>query len=465
MLLILVLAGCSDAQQKNNASADSSSDAATADTDSGNNSPGDGAISWGFVNSTAQLVSQSVDPRFCENGWTNLVDRLMSEGRQNEPPLQPDYVTTFGSIEEMASASERVYPLVGEPFKTIRISLSWPCWMSSDAWKDSFVDAIETIRHAGFVVEITLSHHDSYPMSLADQTPGTGVAHSGWAHDTAVAAFREFVESAMYRLRDVLPSGARVYIINEPVGMAMNSFTGEGKWPPGGKRAGAGLARALQHLRDAHYEAIPLIRNAGYQPVVIKNIRPAKGDKTKIFGLDWVFNWWLLDALLHGCIDNDFDGFCEDEQPPSDIDLIGVTFYGVMYPSEATVNLGADTGNVTLPLPRMDFTPDSSAFKESLRSVVLRYEGVRVFTAEIGFSSGSVDTMTGWLNSYIFALRTLVDQKPAVLPELHFHSLYESAEFAAGEWFFHAVRGGCQPGQTCGLTAWGERLLEIARAQ
>jgi beta-glucosidase/6-phospho-beta-glucosidase/beta-galactosidase len=453
LAIVMAAAGCSkNASDQMDAS---ESDAAYSTTDT----------YWGFVTSTAQLVRESVDPEVCESGWTALVRQLGTKGEGALPPLQTDYVTRFETLDNFSAAAERVFPLIEGGIKTLRISLMWPCWTQSESWRTRMASLISELQTTGYTIELMLSHHDSYPIMLHDETPNFGIANSGWANDSAPEAFASYAWSVVETLGNVLPQGTRVYLVNEPVGMLMNSYLGTGSWPPGGKRAGTSFAKAMLNMRDGIKQAAEILADIGWETAVAKNIRPVTGETQTDKELDFVFNWWLLDALVYGCIDDNFDQFCEtDGEIPNAVDVIGMTFYGTMHAGDETVELRKTPTPKLLHLPVMSFVPDASDFDVALRALVYRYQTVAFTVAEIGLSSGKVDTMTDWLLSYRDVLAAFASERDQLENAIGIHTLFESAEFTTGEWHFHAIEGKClHVGQACTLTPWGRRLMEITK--
>lgn len=427
------------------------------------------SVDWLFISSTIQQVTEASE---CEGGWSLLVEEREAQGKGYEPAIQPAYVTRFATLADFTTAAVGAFSLVGEHFKTIRISLVWPCWMQSDKdkrmkWLGDMASAIEQLQGAGYIVEIMLSHHDAYPARFH----GSSVSTSGWANDDIVDGFLEYVKSVMDSLEDVLPPGSRVYLINEPVGMLFNSYLGYGTWPPGGKNAGSSFAKAMKNMRDALYAAYWEIKDRDWldwDVAIAKNIRPVVygNNEDADRQLDYIFNWWLLDALLRGCVDDGFEGYCEDPREPASFDVVGVTFYGTMKTGNEVVSLGQEGMSAQLHKPDMDFQVNAAMFESALLLTIYRYEyHIGVVVGEIGFSSGTVDKMEGWMRSYLKAVLRLAAKYIQMLPVIGMHTLFESAEFSPGEWFFHAVGAigmECTSDGKCGLTPWGDVLMKIA---
>ncbi len=410
---------------------------------------------WGLVSSTMQLVSDSVDPTACPSGWTKLYEELSFQGQGGIVPLQRSYVKRFVNLENFKNASVEAKPLFGNLFPVFRLSLVWPCWQASEDWQNEMAETIRALQEAGWQIEVTLLHHDSYPASLH-----TGdIKNSGWANPSAVSEFTSYVQSTVNRLSQVLPPKTRFFIANEPIATLFNGYLSpEGKWPPGGKNAPKSMAQAMVNLRDALTEAGRIVKSAGFVPVIAQNIRPLSGkftDSLPAQNLNYIWNWWLLSSLITGCLDNNFDNVCEDENEGHLVEEIGLTFYGTMEANSETVAFGLPEGEeVEMALPNMNFAPNAQAFEEALTQVFARYgeDVLGVGVAEIGFSASRTETMVEWLNWY----RTVIarNEKPVAFVELH--TLFESAEFSVGDWVFHLVEG-CLS-EPCRLTPWGQAI-------
>ncbi len=408
-------------------------------------------ITWGLVSSTAQLVNEVLDPAICQSGWTRLKEDLDGKSQGHLPPLQKDYVKRFETLRDFATAAANVKPLLGEAIGIIRISTMWPCWSSSADWPGHVDQAIHTLQQAGWTVELSLLQRDSYPTSLHGSD---GFGLGGWAHDNAPDEFVDYVERVLEKLYGRLPPLTRIYLANEPVSALFEGYlNGEGKWPPGGKAAGKSLGKALINMRDAFKRAGSKVYGAGHVPAVSVNIRPMTSkDTDEAKTLDLVRNWWLLNGVVMGCNDDNFSGLCNrDKVGP--IDEIGLTFYGTMSATDAAVNI-AD--GVPMSLPDHNFVPNAFWFGEALSELYGVYD-VSIGVSEVGFSSGSTDKMETWLQEYKSRVGIVTPKGDSTFIQIH--TLFESAEFSAGEWYFHMAEG-CN-GSACKLTPWGERALAV----
>lgn len=409
------------------------------------------SITWGLVSSTAQLVNEAVDPEFCQSGWTRLKEDLDGKNQGHLPPLQKDYVRRFDTLRDFATAAASVKPLLDDSLGVIRISTMWPCWSANEAWPGYIDQTIHTLQEAGWTVELSLLQRDSYPTALHSND---GFSLGGWAHDRAPEEFAAYVEHVLDKLDVRLPPNTRIYLANEPVSALFEGYlNGEGKWPPGGKAAGKSLGKALLNMRDAFKAAGSKVYAAGHIPAVSINIRPMENkDTAEAKTLDLVRNWWLLNGIVMGCQDDTFSGSCQrDGVGP--IDELGLTFYGTMSATDQTVEI---SDGVSMSIPTHDFVPNAFWFGEALSDLYGIYD-VSIGVSEIGFSSGSADKMENWLQEYKSRVNVVTPAGDSTFIQIH--TLFESAEFSAGEWFFHVAEG-CN-GTACKLTPWGERLLEI----
>ena len=412
-------------------------------------------ISWGVVSSTHQLVTESSSSATCPSGWSMLFEQLHQQENGHIVPLQTNYVKRFSSLATFSSAAKKAFAAIGTYIPTIRLSLSWPCFGNS-AWRKEIVLAVEQLQYAGFIIEITLSHHDSYP-AILHKTGGTSITSSGWAHPEAKNTFIAYVNDAIRLFTPILPAGTRVYLINEPVSMLFNSYLGNGNWPPGGKRAVSGFYTAMIAMRDALHEAGLLIQQAQWEPAIAKNLRVNKKGQPLNPILDYVFNWWLLDALLHDCIDNMFSRDCTSSFSRTVPFTLGITYYGTMENSTESITLKPTLSrSILIPLPAMDFSPNPEYFSKTVKLALDKYPLTTITIAEIGLSSGNTQKAQEWLFSY----SSVVQKETAVNFEKHIgiHTLFESAEFSTGEWFFH-ILDGCDTTTPCVFTPWGNALL------
>ncbi|MBI4449470.1 hypothetical protein HY634_00235 [Candidatus Uhrbacteria bacterium] len=433
------------------------------------------SIAWVGVNSTVQLIPDLSDPATCSSGWTRLFEQLVGEGEGRERliPIQPAYVDTFGDIFAFSRDLAASGRLLREEVPTSRFSLSWPCIMGNDRIREAFVDAVWYAQDpdargkgldGGFALELTLSHRDSYPAALSDN-PTFGLL-GGWAHPQARESFVTYVQLVLDEIGPALPAGSVIYIANEPtVDLFDGYLSPEGRFPPGGTGAGRSLAAALVNQRDAFMDAGWRIRSAGFTPAIAINVRPMTvgADLPGASLLEQLYNWWLADALATGCIDNDFDGVCENVILPDDpaVRQLGITFYGTMAATAETVEFGLP-GEVEQPLARrvLDFMSSGEHFRSAMVAVRERYADhiasgtLTVGVAEIGLSSGAPSDQLGWLEDYLAVAEEFE------LPFMGVHSIFEHAEFTSGEWFFHLID---QCDGACELTEWGSVFLETLR--
>ena len=415
------------------------------------------AVSWGIVIPTMQLVQETANGERCPSGWSLLADSLSENGLQNLPPIQPKYVYRFRTLAQLDAAVREAYealPELARVFPTVRIPLVWPCFMESDAWRREFSDLFRNLVNAGIHVELTLSHHDSFPAALWEDRNGPGVLASGWAHQGAPDAFTRYAEAVYDELGHVLPEDTTVYLVNEPVSALLHGYAGYGSWPPGGKRAGRSLGQALRHMRDGLIAAARTLQHTGWRVGVIHAVRPMtdNGPGSGSAETDYVVNWWLPDALHHGCVDDDFDGSCEAVRDPALIDVFGVSFYGTMRAGADELTLHERT---TIRIPESDVRPDVRAFARALSDVKRRYSNQQVTVGEIGFSSADSAKQGQWLAEYQHAMRE------HSIREATLHTLFEAAEWSGGEWRFHLAEG-CS-GSPCRITPWGRQAAAVVR--
>lgn len=412
-------------------------------------------FAWGVEVSTVQLVHEAVDPAVCPSGWTALQAELADNGNGHLPPLQAAYVNRFDDLYHFARGGIAARNAIGDTIPTLRFSTVWPCWTANESWRTGIAQVAQDLIASGWQIELTLLHHDSYPANLHGSA---GFDLGGWSREDAVDSFTAYAGSVVTTLRNVLPAGSRIYLANELEASLFNGYLDQsGKWPPGGKSAGNSMAQAFLNARDALRVGARLIRNAGFEPAIAVNVRPLIGNRetTADNTLEHLHNWWLLDALLRGCDDDSFSGTCDTTVDPAPV-TIGLTFYGRMEPSEETVELAPD---VTMTRPVINVEPDPDLFRQTLRSVHERYPNAPLGIAEIGFSSGSIRRMDGWLREYRDGVGLVLGYDTKHFIQLH--TLFAGAEFSEGEWHFHLIGDCGENNHSCDFTPWGERVMEI----
>ena len=284
-------------------------------------------------------------------------------------------------------------------------------------------------------------------------------------------SFAQYVQTVLDMIKGLVPPKTVIYLANEPMSDLFDGYLHKsGKYPPGGKNASHSLAVALINAREAFIAMGRALRAQGFVPAIAPNIRPLKAQEytPEIQFLDYLYNWWLLDALVLGCQDDDFDGTCEWYDDPLAVDLVGVTYYGTMQAKSTFVEFGL-SGEPTRPLldrtinPE-NFAPDSGWFSIALEWVQQRYQErleagtLDLVVAEIGFSDANLTQKILWLQDYL----TVLDEQG--IRSLGLHGVFESAEFQSGQWNFHLVAR-CDPygapGPSCELTDWGTAALDI----
>lgn len=429
---------------------------------------------WIIPNSTMQLAQNLVDPNFCKSGWTELKAELDKQNAGGLPPLQPEYVNPkngqFASVRQFGEHLAASFGALGRAMPTTRFSLSWPCIMASPEIRTQFEEALAKALAAGYRVELTLSHRDSYPAAL-HKLPGGLDLPGGWAHPDAPQAFADYVEIVLDMIGSLLPDGSVIYLSSEPMADLFDGYLHKnGKYPPGGKNAGRSLATALINARDAFMAAGRRLREYGYVPAIAQNIRPLRAQEytpEELF-LDYLYNWWLLDALVLGCLNDDFDleGTCERMEDPV-VAHSDLTYYGTMQAKATLVEFGLPGGPTRPLLDRTinpeDFAPDPGWFSTALEWMQDRYRQrldggtLKIAVAEIGFSDTDLTQKILWLQDYLTVLNDLG------IRSLGLHGMFRHAEFQSGEWNFHMVAR-CEtsvPGGRCELTDWGQEVLDI----
>lgn len=456
LFLIAFVSGCVDQRvevQKEIAPAEGENEGESEGEVGNEHTGGVRRFTWGVVVSTMQLVHESVDPAICPSGWTMLQSELATRGEGHLPPLQAAYVNRFENLYEFMRASVAARAALDTIIPVLRLSIVWPCWTANERWRNEMGQVVQDLVEAGWRIELTLLHHDSYPAALHSAN-GSGLG--GWSNDAATDAFTEYARSVSTTMQRILPEGSRIYIVNEPEAMLFNGYLDQsGKWPPGGKNAGKSLAKAFLNMRTALREAARIVTEAGFEPAIAINVRPLldSNDTPTERVLEHLHNWWLADALIRGCNDDSFSWSCDDPESAV-LETIGLTFYGHMKASGDTVAL---TNEVDMALPIINVQPDADLFQLTLEGVYETYGG-NVGVAEIGFTSARSRQMERWLREYLGAAElALPDEMPSFI---QLHTLFQGAEFSEGDWQFHLLDG-CGDEELCEFTPWGMDVFEV----
>lgn len=415
---------------------------------------------WGNDLPIGQLVHESAA---APSGRNRLVAELADAGLGHLPPLQPRYVTAFDRLENVTEVMESIHTQIGASVGRLRIPLVWTKWVSDTTWPIRMINLITTVQDQGWIVDLALLHNESYPESL--HTSGS-VTTSGWANPAAPGAFLSYVDSVLELLIDegAVPDGTIIYLGVEPEAMLWNGYLSDsGKWDPGGRRAGHGLARALVNQRDAFIQAGARVRTAGFRPGILTNIRPLlrptlSSDQEL---LQYLRTWWYADNLFLGeCLTpmSDFSQNCAVRSNIRAVDVFGVSFYGGMWVANETVDFGLP-GEVSIPLalPAESYEPNATLFQSVIQEARRRYAhlpNLDIVVGEIGFDSGRLHRSQEWL----------IDYKRVVycLGVLHttVHTVFQdTAEYSAGEHFFGIIEE-CGRDSQCTITEWGYDFME-----
>ncbi|OGH70722.1 MAG: hypothetical protein A3C90_02910 [Candidatus Magasanikbacteria bacterium RIFCSPHIGHO2_02_FULL_51_14] len=417
----------------------------------------------GLTIPTSQLVTAIYEDDNCPSGWTVLADELArGEGNDFVVPLQEGYVLRFADLESMSAELLNAITVVGNDFSILSLDISWVCWVASPEWQDEMTQLVSDLQDAGVVVYLNLNHNGSFPADLADPDD---LENAGWANGAFEESFLDYVQDVIASFEGILPAGTRVSLGQEPVVALFNGYLHhEGKYPPGGIRAGIAFTQALANLQKTFVLAAGMIADeTDWMPTVGMNIRPLTDAimSEAARRLKFVYNWALLDALVRGCIDENLDGTCDEQvEPPSRFE-IGVTFYGTMSSSGDAVTIGesAAAGRIMV-IPAIDVAPSAERFAEALQMVADEYSGILIAVAELGFSGANTSEQVGLFTEYLARMRSPDEPDDGRIPVSYvfLHTLFQAAEFGPGEWLFHLIDE-CLAADECVLTNFGVALL------
>ncbi len=415
---------------------------------------------WGINAPLTQLVSEI----FTEpSGWTTLNERLSTQGRGHLPPLQERYVSRFATLEDFTNSAAASFVSVGSSITTLRLPLVWHMWENDGDWPERMIATISTLQDFGWQLRPELLHNESYPADLDITDPNS----AGWANPATKDRFIAYTNRAMNMLSGTLPRDSVVYLAVEPEGVLWNGYLNdEGKWPPGGTRAGIGLARAFLNLRDALIASAAIVKSYGFRTAVAVSVLPVlEGENLSGASLmKYLRSWWLADQLIKGSCNHNSEAFspsCE-RTPLRSIDTLGITFYGGIRARRDVVSFGAtENTSVELALADYDLQPNAVLFSQVLAEARERYretlpESPVIEVAEFGFSESDVDSKIEKLIAYKKAMYCN-NVRHAILHTLFFNT----AEFSADDWNFGLIRK-CDDDYECTLTDWGVRFVNEA---
>jgi beta-glucosidase/6-phospho-beta-glucosidase/beta-galactosidase len=189
-------------------------------------------------------------------------------------------------------------------------------------------------RARGLRVMVTL-HHFSTPAWLADVSQPN--QPFGWERDETPALFAAW---AGFCAREFGADVAWWATVNEPIAFIAAGWLG-GVFPPGRFGDHAGGVTVMHRVARGHalaYDAIhAVIPDAQVGLVTHNRVFRAKdpasaNDVRAAAATDRFNNRWLLDALVTGTLDEDFDGVADGPPDPTlagRMDFIGLNYYGL----------------------------------------------------------------------------------------------------------------------------------------
>ncbi len=194
---------------------------------------------------------------------------------------------------------------------------------------DALFDALDA---RGITPLVTL-HHFVWPDWMAD--PAQKNDPQGWERDDAVDVFTSWCERMGTRYGDRVDMWVT---INEPNVEASVGYLA-GLWPPGVSDTDR-LATVLKAQVRAHaacYDKLHEVDGAAQVSIAQHNrvYEPIAGDDASAKAAkhsDYFWNTWILDAIVKGTVDDDFDGTPDGPPDPTLVgraDYLGINYYGV----------------------------------------------------------------------------------------------------------------------------------------
>ncbi|MBM4358100.1 MAG: glycoside hydrolase family 1 protein [Deltaproteobacteria bacterium] len=198
---------------------------------------------------------------------------------------------------------------------------------------------LAALKQAGIVPMVTL-HHFSWPTYLSD--PAARKEPQGWERKEIQPIFKEWCKRAATRW------GSEVDLwvtINEPNVEANVGYLA-GMFPPGVSdvERTAAVMRAQVRAHASCYDAIhdadkvdadddgasAAVGIAHHQRVYEPADPSSEDDLAAVERSRYVWNQWVMDAIVLGKVDDDFDGVAESEDPTlaKRADFYGLNYYG-----------------------------------------------------------------------------------------------------------------------------------------
>lgn len=406
---------------------------------------------WGSATAAFQVESGSVHTDWWH--WAKQPGKIQGGAH-------PD----VGGADALAHVDDDIKALKDSGQNAYRFSIEWsrvyPTRESFDqntpdpAALAAYDGLLDKLRAASLVPVVTLQHF-ALPEWLTDVARWS--APYGWERPEIVDLFAEWARRAGARWgKDV----DYWVTINEPVNVVLGGYVA-GLFPPG---ALLNVDRGLQVVRAearAHAKAFEALHAAdtvdadgdGKASLVsmafhMRTFHPKDAsdddDKAAAERTRRLWNQWLLDALVKGDVDDDFDGTLTgpkdrkgDATLAGHLDWIGVNYYsdtiiaaggGIKVPVINAVVLQDDlpTGR-----PRTDFGWD--IYPEGFRTVLneAKAYGLPLMVTENGLADDGDKNRARFLAEHLYQMGRAIQDGAKIIGYMHW-SLVDNFEWASG---------------------------------
>ncbi|WP_394846572.1 glycoside hydrolase family 1 protein [Pendulispora brunnea] len=317
-----------------------------------------------------------------------------------------------------------------------------------------YTELLDKLRAANIHPLVTLQHF-SLPSYVSD--PTKPAEPQGWERPETKDLFAKYCGLVAGLFKNKVDEWIT---INEPVVVALNGYVA-GAAPPGGlletTRAFA-VARAEARAHALAYEAIHREDNADAdgdgKPALVsiaqnmETFHPkVDGDAADIQGakhIEYIWNWWFVNAIVKGDWDDDFD---EKYEGPNDkradpsllnhVDWLGINYYtDILVSTHDGIQIpGVGASIVPQPLPtnrhKTDFAWD--IHPEGLRAVLVQANtyGLPITVTENGIADASDANRARFITEHLYQAGWAI-QNGVQLRGYYYWSLMDNFEWDSG---------------------------------
>jgi len=418
---------------------------------------GPGAVSfprgfrWGAATAAFQVESNDTNTDW--SAWVAMPGKISNGDSPNDGG--PDSLHHFDEdIAAMKAAGITAYRFSVEWARIYPTAAAFEANEPDPAGIGYYDALLSKLRGAGIEPMVTL-HHFASPDYLADVTKGS--APQAWERPDMT---REFVTFAA---RMAARWGAQVdywITINEPVNLALGGYL-QGSFPPGQILATDRMLAVLKAEARAHagaYDAIhqadtvdadgdgkaALVSLAAHQRTFHPYEEGNADDIAAAARVEYVFNDWVLNAIVKGDWDDDFDGaLTGPKDVTADPKLVGrADFVGVNYYSDTLVSahrglvlpiIDAAVYLSNLPTARAKTDFGWDIYPEGLGTVLDKVNayGLPVIVTENGLADAADVNRSRFLLEHLYEVGWAIARGVPVMGYFHW-ALVDNFEWANG---------------------------------